>query len=228
MMMVMVVMLVGILQQPTTNAASIFTLFSRGFERQEEIETQVLNTGSGWESREVPGKVWACTGQQGAAGDGTITFTEQMNAFKRLFGYLNGDNSRDEKLPMGKPVSIEVKTAADGSREMNACFFLPERIQADPPTPTNSLVFLSQRPTLTIFTRQFGGFASDEEDWMSQARGLKRVLTAEGIETREDLQYWNAYDPPHKFWFRRNEVWLVKPEEQQAEEETEQQVEQQA
>ncbi|MPC88384.1 hypothetical protein E2C01_083285 [Portunus trituberculatus] len=53
---------------------------------------------------------------------------------------------------MGKPVSIEVKTAADGSREVNACFFLPERIQADPPTPTDPLVFLSQRPTLTIFT----------------------------------------------------------------------------
>lgn len=219
MMMVMVVMVVALLHQPTTDAASMLTLFSRGFERQEEIQTRNLNTGSGWESRQVPGKVWACTGQQGAASEGQITFTDQIDAFKRLFGYIDGANNRGEKLTMGKPVSIEVKTAADGSREVNACFFLPERVQADPPTPTNALVFLSQRPNLTIFTRRFGGFVTDEDEWMAQSRGLKRVLTAEGIETRDDLQYWNAYDPPHKFWFRRNEVWMVKPEEQQVEEE---------
>ncbi|XP_045106325.1 heme-binding protein 1-like isoform X2 [Portunus trituberculatus] len=210
--MVMVVMVVAILQPPLTNAANIFTAFSRGFERQEEIQTTVLNQGSGWESREVPGKVWACTGQEGS--NGQITTSKQMAAFLRLFSYLDGKNSLGQKLPMGKPVSIEVKTAADGSREVNACFFLPERIQADPPTPTDPLVFLSQRPTLTIFTTRFGGFATDEDKWMREARELKRVLTAEGIETREDLQYWNAYDPPYKFWRRRNEVWLVKPEEQ--------------
>uniref|UniRef100_A0A0P4WCI9 Heme-binding protein n=1 Tax=Scylla olivacea TaxID=85551 RepID=A0A0P4WCI9_SCYOL len=216
MTMVMVVMVVAILQPPLTTAANIFTAFTRGFERQEEIQTLALNKGSGWESREVPSKVWACTGQQRSASDGQITSAEQMRAFLRLFAYLNGRNSRDQELPMGKPVSIEVKTAADGSRELNACFFLPERIQADPPTPTDPLVFLSQRPTLTIFTRKFGGFASDEETWMTEAQGLKGVLTAEGIDTRGDLQYWNAYDPPHKFWSRRNEVWLVKPDEEQA------------
>lgn len=215
-MVVMVVMVVAILQPPLTNTASIFTAFSRGFERQEEIQTTVLNQGSGWESREVPGKVWACTGQE-AGNNGRITTSDQLAAFLRLFGYLNGKNSLDQKLPMGKPVSIEVKTAADGSREVSACFSLPERIQADPPTPTDPLVFLSQRPTLTIYTTRFGGFASDEDEWMREAQELKRVLTAEGIETREDLQYWNAYDPPYKFWRRRNEVWLVKPEEEQAE-----------
>ena len=38
--------------------------------------------------------------------------------------------------------------------------------------------------------RKFGGFASDEDTWMSEAERLREVLTAQGIETRTDVQYW--------------------------------------
>ena len=54
---------------------------------------------------------------------------------------------------MGKPVSIEAKASEGVALELNACFFLPERVQADPPTPTDPLVYLSQRPSITVFTR---------------------------------------------------------------------------
>jgi len=214
-MMVVMVMVVALFQPLPTSAASILTAFSRGFERQEEIQTTLLNKGSGWESREVPGKMWVCTGQQRDAPEAKVSNSEQLKAFVRLFDYLDGKNSEGEELPMGKPVSIEVKQAADGSTELNACFFLPERVQANPPAPTNPLVYLSQRPTVTIFTNEFGGFATDEDTWMKEAQKLKQRLTEQGKQIRDDLQYWNAYDPPHKFWFRRNEVWLVAAEQQQ-------------
>ncbi|KAG0718470.1 Heme-binding protein 1 [Chionoecetes opilio] len=186
-----------------------FTAFSRGFEHQEEIQSTLLNTGHGWESREVPSKVWVCTRQHQAAHNAHPTTADQVMAFLRLFAYLNGRNNEDRNLPMGTPVSIEARTTDEG-RVLSACFFLPQRIQSNPPTPRDPLVYLSHRPSVTIFTRRFGGFASNEDTWMAEAQALKQVLTAQGQQTRADIQYWNAYDPPYKFWNRRNEVWLVR------------------
>lgn len=211
-MMVVMVMVVAVLPPQLVTAANIFTAFSRGFEHQEEISYTVLNTGNGWESREVPGKVWVCTSQQRAASDAEVSSADQLAAFLRLFGYLNGRNSKDQNLPMGTPVSIESRATGEGRGELSACFFLPQQIQADPPTPTDPLVYLSHRPQTTIFTRRFGGFAATEGTWTSEAQGLREALTAQGQQTRADVQYWNAYDPPYKFWNRRNEVWLVKAE----------------
>lgn len=209
-MAVIVMMMVALLSPQLADAASVFTAFSRGFEHQEEIQSTRVTSGRGWESREVPGKVWVCTGQPRAPGTTQTSTSDQMAAFLRLFAYLNGRNNRDQRLPMGVPVSIEARPAPDGGKELSACFFLPESVQSNPPTPTEPLVYLSTRPALTILTRRFGGFATDEDTWENEARALRRLLSAEGQQTRTDLQYWNAYDPPYKFWNRHNEVWLVK------------------
>lgn len=57
---------------------------------------------------------------------------------------------------MGIPVSIKAE-GSETNRNLTACFFLPEKVQADPPKPTNPEVFLEQRPTLTIITKYVFG-----------------------------------------------------------------------
>ena len=53
---------------------------------------------------------------------------------------------------MGIPVSIGAE-GTKAKRKLTACFFLPEKVQANPPTPTNPEVSLVKRPSLTIITK---------------------------------------------------------------------------
>jgi hypothetical protein len=55
---------------------------------------------------------------------------------------------------MTVPVSTWVSVSSDGSEEFREmCFFIGEEFQENPPKPTNELVFIKERPTMTIFTR---------------------------------------------------------------------------
>lgn len=188
-------------------SASIFSAFGRGFEHQEEIQYVGTSSsqGGGLVEKTVPSKMWVCT-KQPPAGDPE---SSQLTVFLRLFDYLDGKNSREERLPMGVPVSISAE-GTKASRNLTACFFLPEKVQANPPTPTNPEVSLVSRPSLTIITKSFGGYANSEETWDAETDKLRKLVTASGLSFDPNVVYWNAYDPPLKFWGRRNEVWLVR------------------
>ncbi|KAK8376612.1 hypothetical protein O3P69_009906 [Scylla paramamosain] len=164
-----------------------------------------LKQTEGLEERRIPAKTWVCTNQPPA----DDPESSQLTVFLRLFGYLDGENNKGERLPMGIPVSIEA-TGTQENRNLTACFFLPEKVQIDPPTPTDPTVTLLHRPSLTILTRQFGGYPNSEATWDAETDKLKTLVSSAGISIDPNLVFWNAYDPPLKFWNRRNEVWLVK------------------
>lgn len=184
--------------------AGLFNAFTSSFGTQEEAAYTLVRRGSGYEERRYPSKNWLCTTQTGGYSD-----EDQMSVFLRLFSYLGGDNNQSRKLDMAIPVSIEVEETADGE-VVTACFFLEEKDQLNYPEPTNSEVMIIQRPEMTIYTREFGGYATSESTWKNEAASLKEVLNEAGEMTRSNIMYWNAYDAPFKFWNRRNEVWLVK------------------
>ncbi|XP_071517243.1 heme-binding protein 1-like [Panulirus ornatus] len=185
-------------------AATLFSAFARALGPQEEAPHTVVHQYEGFEERLYPAKKWACTKQNGSYSTG-----DQIDVFLRLFGYIGGDNSKGEKLVMGTPVSVECRTEEE-HKVYSACFFIPEAAQADPPAPTNPRVVITSRPDTTVFTRKFGGYAQDEDTWNKEAEDLSEVLTEAGKSFTRNLVFWNAYDPPFKFWKRRNEVWLVR------------------
>ncbi|KAG7167952.1 Heme-binding protein 1-like 2 [Homarus americanus] len=198
-----VVIMVGVTVfscQPT-NGANLFTAFSRSFGPTEPVTfTTVRRAG-----RLYQAKFWACTEHHGAQ----YTIDDKLELFYRLFAYIGGKNSKGEKLVLGIPVSIE-HNISDEEHIFNACFFIPEAAQADPPTPTDPNVHITLRPQMTILTRRLGGYATDETTWNTETEKLTSIITAAGEHVIPNHVFWNAYDPPFKFWNRRNEVWLVK------------------
>ena len=59
----------------------------------------------------------------------------------------------DEYIPMTVPVTTHYTPAEGGKERMAMCFYLGAPSQANPPQPTNSDVYLQDRPAMTIYTR---------------------------------------------------------------------------
>jgi len=196
----LVVLVLVLVLSPAVRSASLFSTLARGFETQEEVTYTTLRQprAQGFEVREYAAKKWVCTLQRPTEA--------QFTVFGRLFSYIDGNNDRSEKIVMGIPVSIE---AQEGSTQMEACFFVPEANQASPPQPTDSRVFITTRPAMTVFTRKFGGYATDEATWKTEAAALRKKVEAAGNTIDTSRSFWNAYDHPIKILGRRNEVWLV-------------------
>ena len=160
------------------------------------------------EEREYPAYKWVCT-KRGPDDKGTLG---ENGMFFRLFDYISGQNEDKNKIAMTVPVSTWVSVPIDGSEEFREmCFFIGEEFQEKPPKPTNELVFIKERPTMTIFTRTIGGYVKDRK-WAEEADHVKKMIKEkEGdIQIDETGYYQTGYDSPIKFINRRNEVWWVK------------------
>jgi len=136
--------------------------------------------------------------------------------FRRLFGYISGDNqgaariamtapvtqqAASEKIPMTAPVTQQ----ADGDAYRIA-FVLPAQYTLETaPVPTRPDVRLVQVPARRVVAVRYSGLWSAENykdalaelTAFAEKRGLK--LTGEPVYAR--------YDPPFMPWFlRRNEI----------------------
>ena len=89
------------------------------------------------------GKNWACA----------IDTSNNNRMFMTLFGYITGANVGNKKIAMTSPVSTKWTKQSDGSYQKEMCFYLTEEYQANPPQPTNSRVYIVNRPAMTVFTR---------------------------------------------------------------------------
>ena len=89
------------------------------------------------------GKNWACVNDA----------TNGNRMFMTLFGYISGANEGNKEIAMTVPVSTKWTKQSDGSYQKEMCFYLTEEYQANPPQPTNSRVYIVNRPAMTVFTR---------------------------------------------------------------------------
>ncbi|XP_069973220.1 heme-binding protein 1 isoform X1 [Penaeus vannamei] len=174
--------------------------------KQEEAKPSNVVEHEGYEERTYPARKWVCTGDTGDAEDED---DRDRAMFKRLYRYIRGNNDMQERLAMGAPVTTQV-TMGEFSNAYEMCFYIGEDHQASPPAPNDQLVTIEDRPQITVFTRTVGGYMHDDEDWLTEAARLAQVVEAGGEAVSHDDMYWVGYDPPFKFWHRRNEVWLLK------------------
>merc|ERR1712212_3557 len=165
------------------------------FGTTEEAPYTLVNKFENFEERLYPSKKWACTDYGLDAND---------SGFMHLFRYITGTNLEKKSIDMTVPVTMEKK-----DDKYTMCFFIGEIHQANPPTPSEESVYLSERPELSIYTREFSGYA-DEAIWVKEETSLRSLITGEGFTVKDHSAYRAGFDSPMKFWNRRNEVWLIK------------------
>uniref|UniRef100_A0A5F8H520 Heme-binding protein 1 n=1 Tax=Monodelphis domestica TaxID=13616 RepID=A0A5F8H520_MONDO len=131
-------------------------------------------------------------------------------AMPKVLKYVGGSNDKEVGMGMTIPISFAVFPQEDGSlqRKVKVWFRIPSQFQADTPIPSDNSIKLEERGSITVYSKQFGGYAK-EADYVYQAAQLRSVL--EGTENYQtDFYFCTGYDPPMKPYGRRNEVWLVK------------------
>ncbi|WP_440771361.1 SOUL family heme-binding protein [Natronorubrum sp. DTA28] len=169
----------------------------------ERVPSETLETFDDIEIRRYPRTVRAET-----------TAPDAATAFRRLFRYISGDNTRSEDMAMTAPVTVRgtsipmtapVRTGSDGD-DVTMAFSLPRAYTAETaPEPTDPDVRLVVDPPRTVAVRRFSWYATDERVDRERTR-LLEGLSRRAIERRDEptlLQYNDPWTPP---FMRTNEV----------------------
>ncbi|XP_030649916.1 heme-binding protein 1-like [Chanos chanos] len=181
------------------------------FGATEETEYKLLSTeckeGVSYEVRRYDGAKYASVSSEGR------TFDQVSGELaRRLLMYTGGSNDQGEAMGTTTPIIITVFPRDDGAmtRRLVAAIRIPTRYQGSPPAPTDSAIKIEDRPGMTVYALQFGGFAGESE-YRAEASRLTRTL-GETAPYQRKQYFCCSYDPPIKIYGRRNEVWFVQEE----------------
>jgi len=132
-------------------------------------------------------------GPQGSVGN---------KAFRRLAGYIFGDNQAQQKIAMTAPVM----QSRMSEQAYEVAFVMPAAL-TEAPEPDSSLVRLEARSLLVAVTTYKGGWS--ERRYSEHLAGLSDTLSGQAEWMPAGGPIWARYDPPFKPWFlRTNEIML--------------------
>merc|ERR1711934_39033 len=204
--------------------------------KQYDEPTFTVESRGQYERRTYPASTWACTNltvdtaADPLAGLEGQKFTELMQTqryknkvpsskmFWPLFRYIGGVNEGNVVIEMTKGVTTShtlLKKDNFGEVEVQEmCFYLENKFQASlggteaVPEPTDPKVHIKNRPELTVFAMQFGGYAFTADTWIqARERFINEIQRKD--EYVRDLYYTGSKSHP---WVpeskRINEVWL--------------------
>ncbi len=176
----------------------------------EEAEYTVIKKDTHFEIRDYAPHIIAETVVQGNLKDaGDI-------AFKKLFGYISGDNRSRDKVSMTAPVSqkpegekIEMTAPVAQQRDKESwvvSFMMPSTYTIKTlPEPEDNEITLRQVPARRMAAIRYSGFWS-EEGYLRHKAELESWINKMGF-TIVGVPIWARYNPPFMPWFlRRNEV----------------------
>ncbi|CAJ1075789.1 heme-binding protein 1 [Xyrichtys novacula] len=125
---------------------------------------------------------------------------------------LTSTSGAGEAMGTAAPIIINVYPRNDGvlSRRLIVGIRIPTIYQQSPPTPTDEAIRIEERPGMTVYALQFGGFAGESE-YRAEALRLTRTL-GETAPFQRKQYFCCSYDPPLKPYGRRNEVWFLQEE----------------
>jgi len=145
------------------------------------------------------------------------TFDEAgSRAFRLLFDYISGNNSKQQKIRMTAPVEqktqgekismtapVEQK-GRDGKYVIS--FVLPQTLSLDTaPIPNNPRVVLKNNPVRRLASITYSGFWSENNYLENHAR-LMGWVAAQRLKIKGEPIY-ARYNSPFSLWFlRRNEI----------------------
>uniref|UniRef100_A0A672YI07 Heme-binding protein 1 n=1 Tax=Sphaeramia orbicularis TaxID=375764 RepID=A0A672YI07_9TELE len=130
---------------------------------------------------------------------------------RKLLMYIGGSNEPGEAMGTAAPIIITVYPRNDGvlSRRLVVGIRVPTAYQQSPPNPSDSSIRIEERPGMTVYALQFGGFAGESE-YRAEALRLTRTLGETAPFQRK--QYFCCSYDPIKPYGRRNEVWFLQDE----------------
>jgi len=176
----------------------------------EEAEYTVIKKDNHFEIRDYAPHIIAETVVQGNLEDaGDI-------AFKKLFGYISGDNRSRDNVSMTAPVSQkpngeEIKMTAPVAQQRDkeswvVSFMMPGSYTMKTlPEPADKEITLRQVPARRMAAIRYSGFWS-EEGYLRHKAELESWIDKMGL-TIVGVPIWARYNPPFMPWFlRRNEV----------------------
>jgi len=151
----------------------------------------VVSRFQGYEERRYPSQYWVCT--RGTGG----------GMFPRLFSYISGENSRNQKIDMTVPVMIK-KNFRGGAEDM--CFYITKEFQSGPPSATDRRVNVVAMPAMNVLVKTI---KAGYPNWDNEAATFRDEL---GGQSGVDYSsfYTMSYDSPWKVFNRRNEVMFRK------------------
>ena len=137
-------------------------------------------------------------------------------AFRKLFGYISGDNLSRNALAMTAPVSQEAKrekiemTAPVGQQRVDdkwaVSFMMPASYTLETlPRPEDPQITLRQVPSRQMAAVRYSGFWNEKSYLRYRAR-LESWIHKNGF-TIVGEPIWARYNSPLSLWFlRRNEI----------------------
>jgi hypothetical protein len=150
-------------------------------------------------------------------------FEEAGNdAFSRLFGYIDGENIRQQPIEMTAPVKQEeiesegqeiemtspVRQETIDSTKYRIAFVMPKQFTLTTlPKPKDDRVQIREVPAKKVAVIRYSGTWS-EENYKEHEALLYQFLEEKGYEVIGE-PVWARYDPPFMPWlFRRNEIMI--------------------
>ncbi|KAM6956972.1 heme-binding protein 1-like [Aplochiton taeniatus] len=181
------------------------------FGNTEETEYKLLSTetkdGVSYEVRRYDAAKYVAVSSEGRTFD---QVTGELT--RKLLMYIGGSNDQGEALGLTAPFTVTVYPRDDGvmSRRLVVALKIPSSYQMAPPAPTDADLRIEDRPGMTVYVLQFGGFAGEAE-YRAEASRLTRTL-GESAPFQRKQYFCCSYDQPIKLYGRRNEVWFLQEE----------------
>ncbi|XP_056144713.1 heme-binding protein 1-like [Lampris incognitus] len=181
------------------------------FGNTEETEYKLLSSetkdGVSYEVRRYDAAKYATIPSEGRTFDQV-----SWELVRKLLMYIGGSNEHGEAMGIAAPITITVYPRDDGvmSRRLVVAIRIPSLYQKSPPAPTDSAIRIEDRPGMTVYALQFGGYAGESE-YRAEALRLTRTL-GETAPFQRKQYFCCSYDSPIKPYGRRNEVWFLQEE----------------
>lgn len=120
--------------------------------------------------------------------------------FRKLAGYIYGDNDSGTKISMTSPVHMEF-----GRESSSMSFVMPSSLSEENlPKPSDEAIRIEKTGDIFMAAIKFGGYASDKRI-KEYSEKLKKILAEKGIEWYGQFRYL-GYNPPFQIFGRRNEI----------------------
>jgi hypothetical protein len=165
------------------------------FAKTEEQKYKVIKSEKEFEIRYYPSATLA-TVYSSAKSYKELSST----GFRKLAGYIFGDNTTDTRISMTSPVHMDISQSGS-----SMSFVMPSSYNRDNlPEPDDKNIKIEKSEEGYFAAIRFSGYASDE-DIIKYSGRLKDLLNGKGISYYGNFRYL-GYDPPFKPFGRRNEI----------------------
>ena len=159
----------------------------------EQQNFKILNVIKNIEIREYPPTIYASV---------TIKNNNSNNMFGILAGYIFGENENNQRIAMTSPVHMHQNNSEKSS---TMSFVMPSEYKIEELSkPTDERIKIKKSVKKKYAAIFYTGY-NNSEKFNKYKSELQSVLDKNNIKTVGNPVYL-GYDPPYKFWNRKNEV----------------------